>query len=119
MLIANGMIHDNSKLRGIEWKYLHTDVKETNEEAFLIAHHQHITSNPHHPEYWPCGINEMSPVYIAEMICDWHSRSSEFGTDLWEWIKEVAVPKYKVSTSGKTYKIMKEFVDLLLERRFK
>lgn len=121
MLIANGLIHDNSKLRGIEWEYLHPDVKETNPAAFLIAHKQHITSlsNQHHPEAWPCGINEMAPVYLAEMVCDWKARSNEFGTDLWEWIKDVAVDKYKISTSGKTYKQIKEFVDLLLERKFK
>lgn len=119
MLIANGLIHDNSKLRGIEWQYLHPDVKINNPDAFHVAWQSHVSNNPHHPEYWPCGINEMSPVYLAEMVCDWHSRSSEFGTDLWEWIKDEAIPKYKVSTSGKTYKYLKEFVDLLLERKFK
>lgn len=119
MLIANGMIHDNSKLTGIEWEYLHPDVKETNPTAFFMAHKQHVATNRHHPEHYPCGVNEMPPVYVAEMVCDWHTRSSEFGTDLWEWIKDVALEKYKISTSGRAYKHIKDFVDLLLERKFK
>jgi hypothetical protein len=116
-LIANGLIHDNSKFSGIEWEYLHTDVKEINPEAFKLALQQHQTTNPHHPEYWG-DINSIPRLYVAEMLCDWHARSSDFGTDLWDWVKETAVPKYKLSTSGKVYKQLKEFMGMLLERSF-
>lgn len=117
-LIANGLIHDNSKLRGIEWLYLHTDVKDKNEAAFTLAYKQHISTNRHHPEAWPGGIEEMDRLHIAEMVCDWHARSSEFGTDLRSWVKEKACRKYSLSCSGKIYKHIKEFLDMLLERRF-
>lgn len=119
MLIANGLIHDNSKLYGTEWQYLHTEVKEKDEKAFAIAFQQHISTNPHHPEYWPGGIEEMSRIFIAEMVCDWRTRAYEFGTDLREWCKDDACRKYKISHSGKVYKEIKEFMDMLLERKFK
>ena len=118
-LISNGFAHDNSKLSGIEWLYLHPDIKESNPELFKAAHIQHITTNRHHPEAWDGGIHSMPRVFIAEMACDWHARSSVFGTDLWEWIKEDAIPKYKLSTCGKTYKQLKDFLELLLDRKFK
>jgi hypothetical protein len=118
-LIANGLIHDNSKLQGIEWEYMHTDIKEKSPDLFFSAYKNHVTTNKHHPEAHAGGITEMSRLYLAEMCCDWHSRSSEFGTDLWVWVKEEAIPKYKISTSGKTYKEIKGFLDLLLERKFK
>lgn len=120
MLIANSMIHDNSKFYGVEWEYLTEQASLTNEEKPLFdkAILQHIMTNPHHPEYWG-GIDKMPRVYLAEAVCDWHARSSEFGTDLREWIKNVAIKKYKISSKGKVYKQIKEFVDLLLERPFK
>lgn len=120
-VICNTQKHDNSKLKpgSIEWSYLHPDVAETNEIAFKLAWQQHVSTNPHHPEYWPGGIEEMPRMYLAEMVCDWHTRSSEFGTDLREWVKDKACPKYKISCSGKTYKEIKELMDMLLDRSFK
>jgi hypothetical protein len=114
-LIANGLIHDNSKLSGIEWLYLHEGVEP---EKFQLALTQHQTTNPHHPEFHPGGIKEMPRVYVAEMVCDWHTRASEFGSDLREWIKDKAVKKFHFSTSCHIYKEVKDLVDLLLEKRF-
>lgn len=119
MLIANGLVHDNSKLSGIEWQCLHSEVKEKDERSFYLAFQQHISTNKHHPEHWPGGIEEMPRVYVAEMVCDWRTRAYEFGTDLREWCKGDACKKYKISHSGKIYKEIKEFMDMLLERRFK
>lgn len=119
MLIANGMIHDNSKFHGIEWLYLHDDIKEEDPILFKQALTHHATTNKHHPECWPGGINEMPQLYIAEMICDWRTRSSEFGTDLWDWIKNKATEKFGFSTNGKAYKEIKFFTDLLLEKKFR
>jgi hypothetical protein len=79
---------------------------------------EHVQTNPHHPEYWSGGIDTMPRLYKAEMVCDWHARSSEFGTDLREWAKGKAVRKYKMNHSGRTYKEIKELLDLLLERKF-
>jgi hypothetical protein len=117
-LIANGLIHDNSKLNGIEWEYLHQDIKEKEPEKFNLALQQHVETNPHHPEYWTGGIKKMPSIYIAEWVCDVKTRSNEFGSALLEWIKEKATQRFDFNTSDKVYKEIKHFVDLLLEDRF-
>lgn len=117
-LIKNGQVHDNSKLSGIEWLYLHADVKDKEPEKFELAAQMHITTNCHHPEYWGT-INEVPRIYVAEMVCDWAARSSEFGNDVRQWIKESATKKYQFKTSGKVFKEVKEFLELLLDPSFK
>lgn len=114
-LIANGMVHDNSKFYGVEWKYLRVGMEDCIE--FKCALEQHHARNPHHPEYWQ-DIKEMSRLHTAEMVCDLFARSTEFGTDLRAFIKEKFLPRYDISINGKSYKTIKEFVDLLLERPF-
>lgn len=116
-LIANGFIHDNSKFHGIEWLYLHDDLKVCEPEMFQMALHQHQTRNPHHPEYWD-GIENMPRVYLAEMVCDWHARGHEFGTDLRAFIKNHATKKFNFTLQGKVYKEIKGFVDMLLDPAF-
>lgn len=120
-LIANGHIHDNSKFYGIEWDYLvvgqNTNSPATEEQKKLaIIHHQ--TTNMHHPEYWG-SIDKMSPLYIYEMVCDWYARSTEFGTDLREWIKEHGLQKYDISPHSKYNGMIKKSVDSLLQPAFK
>jgi hypothetical protein len=112
-LIANGYIHDNSKLYGVEWKYL-----IRGNEYISMAHEQHVSTNPHHPEYWPGGIKEMPEIYIAEMVCDWKARSSEKGTGFIEYIKEVNLPRFGVTTKMAVYRKIKKYVDLLLDDKF-
>ena len=113
-LIALGQIHDFSKWSGIEWDYL--VVGEFNEEARLAAQH-HSRTNKHHPEYWGT-IDLMPKIYVAEMCCDWLARANEFGTDVWEYVKEKAIKRYNISPQGKIYKWIKEFFDMLLEKPF-
>ena len=115
ILIANSLSHDKSKFHGIEWNHL---VREENKELLQKALDQHYCTNEHHPEYWG-GIADMPRIYIAEMVCDIYARSAEQGTDLRGWIKDVAVPKYNMTVRSKPYRIIKEFLDLLLEERFK
>lgn len=117
-LIGNGLIHDNSKFYGIEWDYLHGDVKESHPDLFKLAADQHIKNNLHHPESWNGGISEMSSLYLAEFVCDTKSRSQEFGNDIWEWIRDKAIKKYKFSKKGRVYQDLKHFLDLLLEPKF-
>lgn len=115
-LIANGYLHDNSKLTGIEWKYL-----LRGEEYLTLAHEQHVTTNPHHPEYWTSrgmSINEMPTVYVAEMVADWKARSSEFGSDLRSWVKDVAFDRYGIKRNSRKYKEIRRFLDLLLDDPF-
>lgn len=116
-LIANGLIHDNSKFYGIEWDYLHDDVKSSHPDLFKAAANQHIHTNLHHPEAHTGGVNTMSPELIAEMVCDWRSRSIEFGNDIREWVKNEAKKRFKIST--KTMSQINKYLNLLLDKPFK
>jgi len=122
-LIANGHIHDNSKFYGLEWEYLNDGAwpydDDSKKELFAAALKQHVVTNPHHPEYWPGGIKSMPPLYLAEMVCDWHARSSEQGTDLCEWARGKAPKRFGFSKRSRIAIEIKEFLDLLLERKFK
>lgn len=116
-LIVRGYSHDNSKLHGIEWEYL-----MKGEELLELAHKQHILTNDHHPEYWlmrGMDLLDVPSVVWAEAVCDWKARSSEFGSDLRSWIKDVALEKWNIPLSGKVYKKIKFYVDLLLDEPFK
>lgn len=117
MLIANGMIHDNSKFHGIEWSYLHVDVKEHNPEMFKLAWQQHAKNNPHHPEYWG-SIHLMEDIFVAELVCDWTARSSEFGNDVHVWIDEKATLKYNFDKKSDVYAKIRYYLSLLLEKPF-
>ena len=118
-LIANGYEHDNSKFHGIEWLYLNEVTKEKNPPLFNAALIQHVTTNKHHPEAWTNGIHDMNRLYKAEMICDWSARSSEFGTDLRDFVKNEATKRYDMTVQSKTYKEIKDLMDMLLDSPFK
>jgi hypothetical protein len=118
-LISNSQIHDLSKFKGSEWLYLRTESLGDNKNDRLEqSRNQHVKTNPHHPEYWG-SIHEMPRVYLAEMVCDWSARSHEFGNDLREWIKDKATKKFDMKVQSKTYKQIKEFVDILLDPKLK
>lgn len=115
-LIALGLIHDYSKIHNRnEFKFLRESFYGTPE--FNCALTSHITTNQHHPESWG-NIAEMPRVYVAEMVCDWKSRSSEFGSDLVTWINEAATKKFEFSKRTKIYREIKEMVSILLDRKF-
>jgi hypothetical protein len=111
-LIANGFVHDHSKFEGIEWEHLTTKEDPLFEEAWR----HHTQNNKHHPEFWLGGIHEMERVYVAEMVCDWHSRSSEFCSGLREWIEYEATRKYHFGPSDEVARQIQDFVNLLSER---
>jgi len=111
-LIANGQIHDNSKYKGIEFDHLFYGDPMLPE---VVKHHQSI--NPHHPEYWG-GIKNMPKVYIAEMVCDWYARSTEFGSGIREWIDSKALEKFNFSKEDTVYKTIQEMLSMLLEPSF-
>lgn len=105
-LIANGQIHDNSKLKGIEFDHLfHQD------EILHIVVKHHSSTNPHHPEYW-------GTVYLAEMVCDCAARSAEFGTDVRMWLRDIASLKYKFVMEDEVGLKLSYYLDLLLEKPF-
>ena len=115
-IIARGYVHDSSKFAGCEWQYLHTG-PNVDDEKLEIAKQCHWMNNDHHPEYWD-GISLMPKDAVGEMVCDWLARSQEFGTNLREWIEEVALTKYNIEKSSEQYKWIQEFVDLLLINYF-
>lgn len=54
-------------------------------EPAIRHHYQH---NPHHPEYWPDGIRDMSLLDLVEMLCDWKAASLRHDTgDILESIR--------------------------------
>ena len=116
-LISNSYLHDHSKFSGVEWSYLHPDNKDIDPVLFGAAILEHTTTNKHHPEYWD-GIHNMPRIYVAEMVCDWASRSTEFGNDLREWIKDKATKKFDMKIQSKVYKEIKDFVGTLLDPAF-
>ena len=111
-LIANGQIHDNSKFKGIEFDHLFYSDPLLPE---VVKHHQSV--NPHHPEYWG-SIKEMPTVYLAEMVCDWYARSSEFGTGLREWVDNKATEKFSFTKEDDIYKEIQDILNLLLDPNF-
>lgn len=60
----------------------------------------------------------MTDIDLCEMICDWKSRSEEFGTDLRKWIEENATKRFKFSLEDEVYKKIMYFVDMLCEKPF-
>lgn len=115
-LIANGLIHDNSKLTSkFEWTYLREGVPD---EMFKLAIDEHRNSNRHHPEFYQGGLKEMPRIYLAEFVADITARSQEFGTDVRDWLKDKAFKKYKISSNCKVYKEIKDFMGLLLDKKF-
>ncbi len=114
-LIALGHIHDNSKFHGIEFLHLNEDATKTRLE---IAVTQHSSTNPHHPEYWS-GINLMPRIYLAELVCDWSARASEFGTSLREWAEDGGAKRFGYKKTDRVYREIMEFVDMLCDKPFK
>lgn len=111
-LISNGQIHDNSKFKGIEFDHLFEG-----DSILHIAVHHHASTNPHHPEYFNT-IHDVPEVFICEMICDWSARSSEFGTDVRQWIADRATKKYNFKMEDEIGKKIIYYLDLLLEKPF-
>lgn len=113
-LLRNGHIHDASKFEGLEWDHLNG----WDDPLFPEAIRLHVTTNPHHPEYWG-GIHEMPRIFIAEMAADWHARSSELpGKGLIQWIEEDACRRYSFESTDKVYGEIYDFINLLLEPAF-
>lgn len=114
-LIAHGHIHDFSKFLGVEWDFL--DPSTTNRVGLKNAINHHIRTNPHHPEYWG-GIEKMPDIYVAEMVCDWKARSTEFANDLREWINNKSLKRFGYTKESTVYKKIMAYVDLVCDKPF-
>lgn len=114
-LIANSMSHDQSKLGGIEYDHLYPN--NSDKDSLALAVKQHNRTNPHHPECWG-GIKNMPRVYVAEMVADWKTRSSEFGSSLLEWINGDAAKRYGYSQRDAVYEEIMFFYSTLCDQPF-
>ncbi len=118
-LIRNALVHDQSKFSGIEWDYLLNDSEDAADKANLaLAIKHHNRTNLHHPEAW-LGIKNMPNVFLAEMVCDWKARSSEFGSSLKDWIDNGAAQRFGYTKRDKVYKEIMTYTKLLLDEPFK
>lgn len=120
-LIANGFIHDASKLHGIEFEFMSPGINTNEETAKLkmkMAIQQHRSVNPHHVEYWNSKIENMPDVFLAELCCDLKARSEEFGSSFIDYIEECVEKKWNINKESKTYKRILDFVGLLCEIPF-
>jgi hypothetical protein len=120
-VIRNGFKHDSSKFEGIEWDLCLNELKKVNKEQsrdLMRAVEHHTSTNEHHPEFWG-GIQNMPEVYVIEMVCDWKGRSTEFGTDLRDWIENTAKEKYGFHICDKVYSMIYKYVEILCEPSFK
>ncbi len=116
-LIANSMIHDNSKFYGMEFDLLRKDA-DVNHVAFQSAVKQHNHTNNHHPERWQ-HISKMPDVYLAEFVCDTVARSGEFGSSYQEWLDTKATIRFGFTKDDPVYPRILRFVNLLLDKPFK
>jgi hypothetical protein len=115
-LIARVFRHDQSKFFGIEFANLNGEPES--EEMLKVAVNAHRCQNEHHPEYHG-GIKLMGRLDVAEMVCDWYSRSSHFCTSLIEWIETVAMKTWGFTKNDEVYETIMFFVNILLDKPFK
>lgn len=95
-LMERAKVHDNSKitcedelraLSGIiEDKSCLRDASSRLSQLKLDAIKLHHKHNAHHPEHFK-NCEDMTKLDIMEMCCDWHARSTQYGTDLIEFVK--------------------------------
>ena len=87
VLLMKAEKHDQSKLQPPEAEifekytpklkgstYGSDEYKATMKEMKVAIDH-HNANNPHHPEHFTNGINDMTLVDLLEMICDWKAAS--------------------------------------------
>lgn len=104
-IIERAIIHDNSKLDDNELKnFLELKIKEKafkNAKSLLNDYEKekisvHWKKNRHHLEYFN-NIEDMQEIDIIEMVCDWFSRSLQYGTDIIEFAETRQKNRFKFS----------------------
>lgn len=91
-LIKRGVVHDLSKYSALEAPYferalpgLRDSEYGTEEYRALLASlrpalEHHYKANSHHPEHYPNGFGDMSPLDLVEMLCDWRAATRRHAT---------------------------------------
>lgn len=96
-------IHDHSKFEMDEVEmFIKMSIKEhgksrpngklTEDQKKLIE--MHWKRNRHHPEFFS-DYHKMSEIDILEMVCDWHSRAKQFGTDYMEFVNTIPKERFE------------------------
>lgn len=104
MLRERAKIHDNSKIsiedelsalsRIINDKSTFKDATKQLSQIQKDAIKLHWKHNTHHPEHFK-SLTDMSRLDVMEMCCDWHARSTQYGTNFLEYVKEQQKIRFK------------------------
>lgn len=114
-VIRRGHAHDLSKFTGIERLFLHQK-KKVNKKNLELAIQQHVTTNDHHPEFFENGMDDMNEAQLIEWCCDVYARSAQFGTDLMEWVDNVAVKRFNIK--NEQYELIVKYLKCLTSGKF-
>lgn len=97
MLMERAKVHDNSKIscddelnalaRIINDKSCLKDSSKQLSPLKQDSIKLHWKHNSHHPEYYKTPM-DMSKLDIMEMCCDWHARSTQYGTNFLEFVEK-------------------------------
>ena len=104
MLRERAKIHDNSKIsiedelsalsRIINDKSTLKDATKQLSQIKKDAIKLHWKHNTHHPEHFKSP-TDMSRLDVMEMCCDWHARSTQYGTNFLEYVQEQQKNRFK------------------------
>lgn len=96
LLKERAKIHDNSKISCVDELYAlsriiddKSSLKDANQQLSPLkkdAIKLHWKHNSHHPEHFTSVI-DMTKLDIMEMCCDWHARSTQYHSNLLEFVK--------------------------------
>ena len=86
--------------------------KESNKENFDKAWKHHYFVNLHHWDWWyeSGNMDNMSLIYVVEMICDWEAMGYQFGNTSKEWYEN---NKEKIHLGDRQRKFAEELMDII------
>lgn len=133
MVSARVELHDSSKYLDDEFnqyraKYYPTaneskgdaDSIQLMDDKYQEAWKHHYTHNMHHPEYWvdsETGVpRDMSLDALVEMICDWESVSTMFGTNTLDWYEKSASHDEQKQMTQRTREIVEDLLYNVLHK---
>jgi len=121
-LFQRAVVHDNSKFSIEEYEIYEETFPELNKYGFGTeqfkaavkklgpALQHHLEVNPHHPEFYPNGINGMSLLDVIEMSCDWLAASSRSKTGIDEGLN---INKERFGIDDQLFGIIKNTITYL------
>ena len=120
-LLRRACVHDNSKIRSDEFNCLtqmscdkrsFTNSKSSLSDADKALIELHWQHNSHHPEHYE-NYDDMSEMDVIEMVCDWFSRSCQYGTSLLEFFESRHETRFHFSDA--LYQKIKAYCELIIE----